>query len=88
MKHTNFRLTENVVEEVAIIVIGFKSLIERWAALQEPNINRKIQFALQVQNKIQSITQYNELQSTYADFGINVSVVKLLIEDQKNSICI
>lgn len=61
MKHTNFRLTENVVEEVAIIVIGFKSLIERWAALQEPNINRKIQFALQVQNKIQSITQYNEL---------------------------
>lgn len=88
MEHTSLGLTENVVEEVAIIVVGFKSLIECWAALQEPNINGKIQFALRVQNKIKSITQHNELQSTYADFGINVSVVKLFIEDQENSICI
>lgn len=39
MQHISTRLglTENVVEEVAIIIVGLKSLIQCWAALKEPN---------------------------------------------------
>lgn len=50
-KHKSLGLTENVVEEVTIIIVGFKSLIKGRATLKDPddtNINRKIQFAIQV----------------------------------------
>lgn len=29
------QLTEDVVEEIAVVVIGFKSLLQRWPSLQE-----------------------------------------------------
>lgn len=83
-KHTSRGLTKDVVEEVAVIVVGFKSLIECRAALkkQKPIVLSRLK------RRLQSITRRKELQSTYADFGINVTVVKLLIEDQENGVCI
>lgn len=79
-KKTFQELTENVVEEVAVIVVGLKPLVQSWSTLIIIRSNNKY-------NK--GISEFADLISgadTHADFSVDVSVVQFFVEDEEHSI--
>lgn len=101
--HVNdeFALTENVVEEVAVIVVGLKPLVKSWTSL---HMNKKKLIIDSSSHPTRTETpsrglklysqrlflSFNETMSkhTHADFGVDVPVIQLLVEDQEHRICI
>lgn len=80
-------LTENVVEEVAVIVVGLKSLVQSWSTLITENIfsNQILESFLDSDKKDTDDCSY--LAATHADFSVDVSVIEFFVENEKHGIC-
>lgn len=81
-------LTENVVEEVAVIVVGLKSLVQSWSTL----IIQKIFFSNQIRESFldsdkKDTDDCSYLAATHADFSVDVSVIEFFVENEKHGIC-